>query len=308
MKKRALVVGSVAFDILFDIHGRIQDEILIQNGKLGRQNLMFTAKEKKQFFGGTAGNISYGLGLLKTKPLLFSVVGKDFDAEYAPHLKKTGVETRMVKAKEGFCATFYGMNDKLGQQIGVYQPNAYTQADTTSLFSSLTKKELTDVTIAIFSAGTEKSIYKNMSELRKLRGDAVQIIFDPGQVLSIFYDKKSLERTLALADICIGNEVEIEQLQSILGYKIERILEGRISAVIRTLGAKGSFAYTKENTLTIKPIKPKRVVETTGAGDAYRAGLIAGLLQGKTLEVSCALGAKMGSRSVETLGAQTYQA
>jgi len=305
--KKCLIIGSVAFDILFDIHGRIQDEILIQSGKLGRQNLMFTAKEKRQFFGGTAGNIAYGLGLLKEKPLLFSVVGKDFDGEYAPHLKHAGVDTRVVKDREGFSATFYGMNDKLGQQIGVYQPNAYAKADTTSLFSSCTKKDLKEVTVAIFSAGTEKSIYKNMSELRKICKNNVQIIFDPGQVLSIFYDKKSLERTLALSDIFIGNEVEVEQLQSILGYSIERILEGRVSTVIRTLGAKGSFVYTKESTLTIKPVKPKKVVETTGAGDAYRAGLISGLLQGKSLELSCALGAKLGSRSVEKLGAQTYK-
>lgn len=305
--KRVLVVGSVAFDILFDIHGRIQDEILVKKGKLGRQNLMFTAKEKKQFFGGTAGNISYGLGRLGARPILFSVVGKDFENEYEPHLEKAGVDVRVIKNERGFSATFYGMNDKLGQQIGVYQPNAYVRADTSSISSTLTKKDLKEITVAIFSAGTEKSIYKNMSELRRLRGNKVQIIFDPGQVLSIFYDKKSLERTLKLSDIIIGNEVEIEQLQSILGYGIERILEEGTSTVIRTLGAKGSVVYTKDSTLTIKSIKPKKVVESTGAGDAYRAGFISGLLQGKSLEASCIIGAKLGSKSVESLGAQTYR-
>ena len=86
---RPLVVGSVAFDLIFGIHGKIQDEILVEkSGKLGRQNLMFTAKSRERFFGGTGGNIAYGLGLLNTKPLLFSLAGQDFESSgFGPHLK-----------------------------------------------------------------------------------------------------------------------------------------------------------------------------------------------------------------------------
>src|SRR3990167_10183300 len=95
---RPLVVGSIAFDLIFPIHGKIQDEILVEkDGKLGRQNLMFTAKTKESFWGGTGGNIAYGLGLLGKKPLLFSLAGKDFEGSgFEPHLKKAGVDSRVV--------------------------------------------------------------------------------------------------------------------------------------------------------------------------------------------------------------------
>lgn len=306
-KSRALVVGSVAFDVIFGIHGKIQDEILIESGKLGRQNLMFTAKDKKNFFGGTGGNISYGLGLLGVKPYLFSVAGKDFQGEFEKHLKKAGVDTRVVINKVGFSATFYGMSDEETQQIGVYQPNAYAEIDSASLSKTISDKELSQVGVAIFSAGTGKSIYRQMKDLRGKLGKDVTIIFDPGQVISIFYDKKLLEETLALADIFIGNEVEFKQLETILGYSIEKLLSGGLRAVIQTIGEEGSVIYERYDTTRIKSVKASKVVETTGAGDAYRAGLIYGLLKGLDLPSACNIGAYLGVKNVETVGGQAYK-
>src|SRR3989344_2730299 len=243
--KKCLVVGSVAFDIIFGIHGKIQDEILVEkNGKLGRQNLMFTAKTREHFWGGTGGNIAYGLGLLGKKPMLFSLAGKDFDGSgFGPHLKKAGVDSRVVRNDKSWTAVFYGMSDELGQQIGVYQPNAYEKIDGLSLSKTLTRKDFDEIGIAIFSAGTGKSIYRHMKELREKCGKKVTVIFDPGQVISIFYDKPLLEKTLALADIFIGNEVECKQLQTILGYSHEKLLARGLRAVIETRGEKGSIIY-----------------------------------------------------------------
>ncbi len=320
---RALIVGSVAFDLIFPIHGKIQDEILVEkDGTLGRQNLMFTAKSKERFFGGTGGNIAYGLGLLGAKPLLFSLTGKDFHGEFETHLAKSGVDNRIVTDEQGWTATFYGMSDEKGQQIGVYQPNAYEKIDSYSLSETLTNKDFASIGIAIFSAGTGKSIYRQMKELRERCGKEVTIIFDPGQVISIFYDKALLEKTLALADIFIGNEVEIKQLQTILGYNIEKVLRSNISAVIETLGEKGSVIYTQNKKIVftydrtqilsfqkifIKAVTAKKVVETTGAGDAYRAGMTYKLLQGKSLKTACEFGAKVAAKSVSFRGAQTYR-
>ncbi|TSC55288.1 MAG: adenosine kinase [Parcubacteria group bacterium Greene0416_79] len=324
--KRPLVVGSVAFDLIFGIHGKIQDEILVgKDGKLGRQNLMFTAKTREHFFGGTGGNIAYGLGILGTKPLLFSLAGRDFERSgFGPHLKKAGVDSRVVVNEKSWTAVFYGMSDELGQQIGVYQPNAYERIDALSLARTIAPKEFESVGVAIFSAGTGKSIYRHMKEAREKCGKNTLIVFDPGQVISIFYDKTLLEKTLALADIFIGNEVEIKQLQTILGYRIEDVLRKGVRAVIETLGEKGSviyempqkqslaFAHGRGQMLKVKKTairaeKARRVVETTGAGDAYRAGLIAKLLEGKTLKQSCEFGARIAARSVAYRGAQTYR-
>lgn len=306
-RNRALVVGSVAFDVIFDIHGKIQDEILIENGKLGRQNLMFTAKERKHFFGGTGANISYGLGLLGTKPLLFSVAGKDFKGEFENHLKQAGVESRVAVNKEKWTATFYGMSDEETQQIGVYQPNAYEEVGATPLSKTLSKKDFLDIGVAIFSAGTGKSIFRHMKELREKLGKNAVIIFDPGQVISIFYDKKLLEETLDLADIFIGNEVEFKQMEIILGYDYKKLLEKGLTAVIETKGEDGSVIYKQGKTIRIPAQKAKKVVETTGAGDAYRAGMMYGILSGLPLEKACRIGAKMGAKNVETVGGQAYK-
>lgn len=320
--KRPLVVGSVAFDLIFGIHGKIQDEILVEkNGRLGRQNLMFTAKSRESFFGGTGANIAYGLGLLGKKPLLFSLAGSDYEGVFAKHLARSGVETRVVISQNSYTATFYGMSDELGQQIGVYQPNAYGQVHTHSLSETLTKKDFDSIGVAIFSAGTGMSILRHMKETREKCGKDTLIIFDPGQVISVFYDKALLEKTLALADIFIGNEVEIQQLQTILGYSRERLLTRGLRSVIETRGERGSILYEPANfasrtdrhylrrlkTAHISVVQARKVVETTGAGDAYRAGLIAKLLEGKTLSDACEYGAQIAARSVAFRGAQTYR-
>ncbi|MDO8594087.1 MAG: PfkB family carbohydrate kinase [bacterium] len=316
---RPLVVGSIAFDLIFPIHGKIQDEILVEkNGKLGRQNLMFTAKTKESFFGGTGGNISYGLGLLGKKPLLFSLAGKDYKGEFETHLTESGVDSRVVVDDKGWTATFYGMSDELGQQIGVYQPNVYEKVHTVPLSKTISPKDFKDIGVAIFSAGTGISILRHMKEVREKCGKDVTIIFDPGQVISIFYDKKLLEEILALADIFIGNEVEIKQLQTILGYDIKTLLQKGVRAVIETLGEKGSILYERNvlarkhgrayvlKEIFVQPVKAGGVVEATGAGDAYRAGMIAKLLEGETLKEACAFGAKIAARSVAFRGGQTY--
>jgi adenosine kinase len=93
---RALVVGSVAFDVIFGIHGDIRKEIIVKEGAVDKVNMMFTAKGKQRYFGGTAGNIAYGLGLLEEKPMVFSVVGKDFQQEYGLHLEKHLVELKTI--------------------------------------------------------------------------------------------------------------------------------------------------------------------------------------------------------------------
>mgnify|MGYP001606354103 FL=1 len=307
-RTRPLVVGSVAFDLIFGIHGKIQDEILVEkNGKLGRQNLMFTAKTREHFWGGTGGNIAYGLGLLKAKPILFSLAGADFEGSgFGPHLKRAGVDSRVVIDKKGWTAVFYGMSDELGQQIGVYQPNAYEKIDSLSLAKTISPKDCSELGVAIFSAGTGKSIYRHMKETRVRCGKEITIIFDPGQVISVFYDKTLLERTLALADIFIGNEVECRQLQTILGYSHSKLLARGLSAVIETLGEQGSVIYERGRTTRISATRARKIVEATGAGDAYRAGLIAKLLEGKNLKEACEFGSKIAALSIGKRGGQTY--
>jgi adenosine kinase len=304
MKNKALIVGSVAYDVIFPVHGKIMDEIPLKEGKIEAVNMMFTAKNKSQYFGGTGGNIAYGLGLLKANPELFSLVGSDFLFDYKPHLEKLGVDIKVVVNEKSFTATYYGISDELKHQIGIWQPNVYSETEESSL-NNLSEQDLQNVKVAIFSPGTGKTIYKHMKELRDRVGDEVKIIFDPGQILSIFYTKDLLKETLDLADILILNDIEMAQLTGLFGYTIDDVLKTNTKCFIETKGANGSTIYG-ENVIHIPAVKASKVVEVTGAGDAYRAGFIYGLLQDKSIEASCKLGSIMGARNVETNGGQNY--
>ncbi len=310
MRDQALIVGSIGFDIIFGIHGDIRDEIPWKDGKVGAVNLMFTAKNKEVYYGGTGGNISYGLGLLDKTPLLFSVAGKDFQDDYSDHLKELGIDLRVFipDKEDSYTAVFYGISDEKYQQIGIWQPNSYGDyIEEIKLSKTLSQKDFDSVKIAIFSPGTGISTRNQMLELSKKTGGNARIIFDPSQVLSIFYDKQLIKECLSLADIVISNETEIAQFETLFDLEVEDILAHGVEYVIETLGDKGCNIYSKEEKLKVKAIKPNKIVETTGAGDAFRSGLISGLLDDLDIEEAARLGNKMGATSVQEYGGQGYK-
>ena len=302
--KRALIVGSVAYDVIFDIHGKIKDSIAIEGGKAGKQNLMFTAKVKQQHYGGAGANIAYGLGLLGVKPILFSSVGKDFKPDFHKHLKSHGVDVRVHTENKNWTATFYGMSDDAREQIGVWQPNAHERLDTVSITDTIDKKTLKNVSVALVH-GKPSIPLKHMSDIRKIMGKNVTIIFDPGQNMSL-YSKDVFEKCLTLSDIYIVNDIELKQSLTILKCDLKDIFKFGIKAIVETKGEDGSVIYEAGKSTPIPARKVKRVVETTGAGDAYRAGLIYGLLEGLDLSGACRIGSYLGSKNVETLGGQAY--
>ena len=123
-KSKILVSGSVVIDSIFSIKGSIRDCINIVDGKLGTQNFSFSSDEKKEYPGGCAGNICYGLALLGEKPLMTSIVGQDFDSKFKKYYENLGINLRLFTDKDGYTATFYGMTDEIKEQIGVFQGNA----------------------------------------------------------------------------------------------------------------------------------------------------------------------------------------
>ncbi len=306
MINKILVVGSVALDVLFEVHGDIKREIPLRDGAIDNINLMFTANSKKEYYGGTAGNIAYGLGLLKEKPIIFSLAGKDFTPDYQEHLEKNGVVVKVVEKLDEYSAVFYSISDKAKQQIGIWQPNAYGKwIEKTSLLETLSASDIKSVKVAIFSPGTGISTRNMIKEFRKFNKNGI-VIFDPSQVLSIFYKKPLLLECIINSNIFIGNETEIAQLKTIFNLKINDLLELGLTAVIETKGSKGAAIYTKDSIVEIPAYKPKRYTDATGAGDAFRSGLISGLFHNKSLEQSCKLGAYMGAKSVEEFSGQLY--
>ena len=308
-KNKVLVCGSLVIDSLFELNGTIRDAVNFKDGKKGKQNLMFTAHKKEEYFGGTAGNIAYGLGLLGENPLVASVVGKDFDG-YKSHLKHLGAELRILVDEKEYTATFYGMSDTIKEQIGIFQPNAYGRhIESVPLSRLLKSNDWKEIKIAVFAAGTAKSIVRHMKELsktQKVTFGAPFIIFDPGQTLLATFTEKLLKVAVALADMIIVNDTEYSYLHNHFGFTLKKIFKGRTKYVMETRGADGSVLHEQNKKTSVRAINVKKVVDPTGAGDAYRAGLISGMLASKSMEESMRLGSRLGALCVQSEGGQTY--
>lgn len=270
---------------------------------------MFSAKQKQIYYGGTAGNISFGLSLLGHRPSLFSVVGRDF-LDYEKHLNERGIDIKVKKDTERFTATYYSMTDTKREQIGIFQGGAYhTHINKTPLSDIFSKKEIEDFDFAVFAAGTAKSIVSQIEEFRKINNRAVAI-FDPGQMLAIDFNEKLLRKALKMADIAIWNDVEANYLHKHFNFDLRKIFSMGVKKVVETKGADGSILFTFEGgqikQIKVKAFKVKKVLDPTGAGDAFRSGLIHGLIQGLTLDKAMEIGAKLGARCVALQGGQTY--
>ncbi len=305
--KKVLLTGALVFDTIFDLANPIRDQIIIKDGKPGKQNLMFNAHEKRIYFGGMVGNIAYGLSLLNCKALLVSALGQDC-ADYLKHLRRKGLEHKFIIDRDSFNATFYGLSDPNREQIGIFQGNAYYKnLDRLSLSKMLKKSDWKDIGIAIFSPGTAQSITRDITEFRKHSDTNAITIFDPGQMLMVDFTKELLKGALSHSNILILNDIELSHIKNHFGFSLEKIFLHGVKYVIETRGEDGSTLHEVNKRTDVKALKIKKVVDPTGAGDAYRAGLISGLLSAKTLVESMQIGARLGALCVQHSGAQTYK-
>ena len=295
-----LVVGSIGYDLVFEIHGAIKDKIVLESGLIKNLDLLFTAKDLRKMYGGIAGNIAYGIGSLHTDCAVFSVVGADYKLDYGKYLSGLGVKDYTVTLEDRYTAAYYAVPDSNKDLIGVWQPNAHEEFHKYSLKDTIS--DFSNVGYAIFSPGTSASMAKHIVELKQLN-DKTKIIFDPGPVIN-FFNLKDLESSLDLADIVIGNEIEIPILLNELGLSVSDVID-RNKIIIETLGPKGSKIYTNNGVIMVDPINVE-VMEATGAGDAFRAGLLHGLAEGKNIEKSAKIGSYLGALSTKHHGGQGY--
>lgn len=295
-----LVVGSIGYDLVFEIHGAIKDKIVLESGLIKNLDLLFTAKDLRKMYGGIAGNIAYGLGSLHTDCGVFSVVGGDYKLDYGNYLSSLGIKDYTVTLDNRYTAAYYAVSDSNKDLIGVWQPNAHDEFHKFSLKDTVS--DFSNVEYAIFSPGTSDSMAKHISELRKLNNDT-KIIFDPGPVIN-FFNLEDLKSSLDLADMVVGNEIEIPILLNKLGLGISDVTN-RNKIIIETLGAKGSKIYLNNKVIMVDPVKVE-ALEATGAGDAFRAGLLHGLAKGKNIEDSAKIGSYLGALSTKFHGGQGY--
>lgn len=276
-KSKILVCGSIVIDII----------------------------SKKKFYGGTGGNISYGLGQLKARPILFSLVGKDFNKEYGSHLKKSGVDLEVeINKKENTARFSYSIHEK-GSSNEIWEPNAYKNIDSLSLVETVDNNKLKYVKFAIFAPGNAKSTYRHMSEFKEFSKHGL-VIFDPGQMI-YFYSKEQFIDCMNLADVLILNSNEYKKISTVLDKDLIKFFKNSNKIIIKTNGSNGSEIHRNNKITKIIAPKPKIVLDTMGAGDAYRAGMLYALSCGKSIYVACKFGAKIASKNVEYIGCQSYK-
>ncbi len=295
MKKEIIVSGSLAYDRIMDFPGYFSEHILPE--KIHALNVCFQVDGIKEKFGGTAGNIAYALSLLGEHPVVSGTIGLDYH-RYFEWLANNGIATNNIKIIENeFTASAYITTDRADNQITGFHPGAMKYP--TSLdFDKLNPKE----TIVIVSPGNLDDML-SYPRLCKARG--FDYIFDPGQSLPML-EAGNLTQAIEGCRILIANDYELELIISKTGLKKELLLK-LANTIIVTKGELGSLVSTLDDEIKIPAVKPKKAVDPTGAGDAYRGGLISGLVREKSIKDCAKMGSVCASFCVECYGTQDYR-
>lgn len=296
---KILVSGSLAFDRIMDFPGRFAEHILPE--KVHILNVCFMINELKENFGGTAGNIAYTLSLLEEAPLIIATAGRDFEP-YMEWLKKHNIPTEHIKIiPEELTAGAYITTDQSDNQLTAFNPGAMKHQAAFD-FSSVSK----DSALAIVSPG---SIGDMQNFSKTYNEKSINYIFDPGQSLPV-WGKDDLTSMINGSGIFISNDYELQLTLEKIEKNMEEILD-LTGLVVTTKGEHGSTITMKEGnslkTIEIPPVKVSDVKDPTGAGDAFRGGLIKGLLlPEKDIEHAAKMGAVAGSFCVEVYGTQNF--
>jgi adenosine kinase len=289
-----IVSGSLAFDRIMTFPGKFQDHILPD--KLHILNVCFTVDGLEERFGGTAGNIAYNLAMLGEKPLIVATAGRDF-GPYREWLLKQGLSVKGIRTVDDEAtAGAYITTDQSDNQITGFNPGAMKH----SCMYDFNGFDPGD-TLAIIAPGNlddMKGFAKRFKELK------IKYICDPGQQLNVL-SPEDLEEMAKGAHILISNDYELEMIMNSTGLSKEQLLD-HSDAIVTTLGEKGALVSFKDSDAQIGAAKAQRVLDPTGAGDSFRAGLIKGLAMGKDIVEAAKLGAVISSFSVECQGTQCH--
>ena len=288
------VSGSLAYDRIMDFPGSFADHILPE--KTHVLNVSFTVNSMQEKFGGTAGNIAYALSLLGEKPIILAAIGQDYPT-YFEWLTNNQIACDNIKViKEEFTACAYITTDRSDNQITEFNPGAMK-------YPSSFDFDTVDAngSIVIVSPGNLQDM-KDYPLTCKARG--IDYIFDPGQSLPM-WKAEDLMQSIEGSTILVTNDYELEMIVRTTGLDKKELLK-RTGTIVNTLGKLGSRVYTSECDIEIPAAKSKMVVDPTGAGDAYRAGLIKGLIQGKDIATCAKMGSVCASFAIEHYGTQEY--
>ena len=289
----ALICGSMAYDTIMVFHDKFKNHILPE--KVHILNVSFLVPVMRREFGGCAGNIAYNLKLLGEDSMTMATVGHDFEP-YAQWLCQCGVSSEFIRVLDDhYTAQAYITTDEDDNQITAFHPGAM---NCSHLNSIPTDRE---ISIGIISPDGKEGMELHAQQFVE---QEIPFIFDPGQGMPMFSGEELL-KFLDQATWLTLNDYESEMMQERTGLSFEQMAE-RVEALIITLGGKGSRIYTQGQCLKIPSAKPKDLLDPTGCGDAYRAGLLYGLMNELDWETTGRIASLLGAIKIEHHGTQNH--
>jgi adenosine kinase len=292
--RRALICGSLAYDTIMVFPDRFAAHILPD--KIHMLNVAFLVPELRREFGGCAGNIAYNLRLLGDAGYPMATAGRDFDA-YAQWMTRTGVPQDYVKIIPAeHTAQAFITTDRDDNQITAFHPGAMQHAHVNRV------GEARDIAFGIIAPDGRRGMIEHAAEFAAA---GIPFIFDPGQGLPMF-EAADLALFIAQASWVAVNDYEWQLMQQKTGWSVSAVLE-KVRALIVTRGSEGSVIYSAAGELAIPCAPVRAVVDPTGCGDAYRAGLIHGLIHGLDWELTGRIASLMGAVKIEVRGTQNHR-
>jgi adenosine kinase len=288
-----LVCGSIAYDNIMVFPGHFREHILPE--QIHILNVAFLVPELRREFGGCAGNIAYNLKLLGTDPLVMGTVGDD-SLLYFERLERLGVKLDCVRQVPGtLTAQAFITTDLDDNQITAFHPGAMNQSHENRITRDL------GTNLAIIAPDGKEGMKQHARQLADLD---IPFMFDPGQGLPMFSGEELLQ-FIEQADYVAVNDYEGRMLEERTGRKLEDLSPG-LEALVLTRGAEGSIIYANGKRFDIPCAKAQAVVDPTGCGDAYRAGLLYGIASGFDWPKAGRLASLMGAIKVASRGAQNH--
>ncbi|MEY2342371.1 carbohydrate kinase family protein [Acidithiobacillus sp. IBUN Pt1247-S3] len=290
-----IICGSLAFDTIMVFQDRFKEHILPD--RVHMLNVSFTVPQMRRDFGGCAGNIAYNLKLLGGEPLIVGTVGQDF-GPYAQHLQDLGIaQTHIATRSDQYTAQAFITTDLDDNQITAFHPGAMMQAGKNHLAGHMP----TDSRWAIVAPDGLDAMVQHLADLHSA---GVQTIFDPGQALPLF-DGDTLRKAISDADYLSVNDYECGMVQARTGWDLST-LRSKLKALVVTHGEQGSRIYQGAEEIEIPAAKPHAVIDPTGCGDAYRAGLLYGLERNLPWATCGRIASLMGAYKIEIAGTQNH--
>jgi len=295
MEKAALICGSVAYDTILQFPDRFKSHILPD--KIHILNVSFLVPDMRREYGGCAANIAYSLKLLGDVGLAMATAGHDF-APYRERMQAQGIPVEHIKVVEdSFTAQAFITTDLDDNQITAFHPGAMQHAHLNRVSDAGPA-----VVLGIVAPDGRQAMIEHAAQFAAAK---IPFIFDPGQGMPMF-GAEDLKTFIAQARWVAVNDYEWGLLQQKTGYTVSDVT-AQVEALVVTRGAEGSVIYAQGGTLTVPCAKPRAIVDPTGCGDAYRAGLIHGLLRGLDWETTGRVASLMGAIKIESRGPQNHR-